>query len=392
MTPDAAELHRQARALLRPDVYDYYAGGSGREATLRANEKAWRRVRLWPRIFRDVSAVDTSVEGAGWAGGRLRTPLAVAPTGFHRLAHPDGEIATATGAARAGALYVMSTRSSRRIEDVAAASAGAGGIWWFQVYLMHDRELTAGLVRRAAAAGAQALVLTADTPVIGRKGRSKGRSKGDDIISEADFLVNLGQLADLNAAEPASDVSFTDINWLTEISGGLPVVVKGVLRPDDAEACLAHGAAGVVVSNHGGRQLDGAVPTAWALPGVAATVRGAWAGRVSVDGAVPFDGAVPVGGAVAVDGGVRSAEDAVAALALGARFVFLGRPVLWALACAGADGVQALLDGLTDDLAHVMALAGAACLADLAGLAEPAFPAGSGSRAGTVVAGRSPPA
>jgi 4-hydroxymandelate oxidase len=387
VTPDAAELHRQARALLRPDVYDYYAGGSGREATLRANEKAWRRVRLRPRIFRDVSAVDTSVNVAGRAGGRLRTPLAVAPTAFHRLAHPDGEIATATGAARAGALYVMSTRSSCRIEDVAAASAGAGGTWWFQVYLMRDRELTAGLVRRAAAAGAQALILTADTPVVGRKGRRKGRSKGDDMISEADFLVNLGQLADLNAAELATDVSFADIGWLTEISGGLPVVVKGVLRPDDAEACLAHGAAGVVVSNHGGRQLDGAVPTAWALPGVAATVRGTLAGRVSVDGAVSVGGAVPVDsavlvdGAVSVDGGVRSAEDALAALALGARFVFLGRPALWALACGGADGVQALLDGLTDDLTHVMALAGAACLADLAGLAEPAFLAGSGSPA-----------
>ncbi len=370
MTPDAAELHRQARALLRPDVYDYYAGGSGREATLRANEKAWRRIRLRPRIFRDVSAVDTSVEAASWAGGRLRTPLAVAPTAFHRLAHPDGEIATAIGAARAGALYVMSTRSSRRIEDVAAASTDAGGTWWFQVYLMRDRELTAGLVRRAAAAGAQALVLTADTPVVGRKGRSKGRSKGDDMVREADFLVNLGQLADLNAAELASDVTFTDIGWLSEISGGLPVVVKGVLRPDDAEACMAHGAVGVIVSNHGGRQLDRAVPTAWALPGVAATVRGTRAGSVSVDGAVPVDGAV------SVDGGVRSAEDALAALALGAQVVFLGRPVLWALACGGADGVQALLDGLTDDLRHVMALAGAACLADLAGLAEPAFLAG----------------
>ena len=365
MTPDAAELHRQARALLRPDVYDYYAGGSGREATLRANEKAWRRIRLRPRIFRDVSAVDTSVDMAGWAGGRLRTPLAVAPTAFHRLAHPDGEIATAIGAARAGALYVMSTRSSRRIEDVAAASTDAGGTWWFQVYLMRDRELTAGLVRRAAAAGAQALVLTADTPVVGRKGRSKGRSKGDDMVREADFLVNLGQLADLNAAELASDVTFTDIGWLSEISGGLPVVVKGVLRPDDAEACMAHGAVGVIVSNHGGRQLDRAVPTAWALPGVAATVRGTRAGSVSVDGAVPVDGAV------SVDGGVRSAEDALAALALGAQVVFLGRPVLWALACGGADGVQALLDGLTDDLRHVMALAGAACLADLAGLASP---------------------
>jgi 4-hydroxymandelate oxidase len=253
----------------------------------------------------------------------------------------------------------MSTRCSRRIEDVAAASADAGGTWWFQVYLMRDRELTAGLVRRAAAAGAQALVLTADTPVVGRQGRSQGRSQGDDMVSEADFLVNLGQAADLNAAELARNVSFTDIGWLAEISGGLPVMVKGVLRPEDAEACLAHGAAGVVVSNHGGRQLDQAVPTAWALPGVAAALREARAG-------------------VSVDGGVRRAEDALAALALGAQLVFLGRPVLWALACGGADGVQSLLDGLTNDLAHVMAVAGAPCLADLAGLAEPAFPAGPG--------------
>src|ERR1039457_4748508 len=356
---------------MRPDVYDYYAGGSGREATLRANEKAWRRIRLRPRIFRDVSAVDTSVEAASWAGGRLRTPLAVAPTAFHRLAHPDGEIATAIGAARAGALYVMSTRSSRRIEDVAAASTDAGGTWWFQVYLMRDRELTAGLVRRAAAAGAQALVLTADTPVVGRKGRSKGRSKGDDMVRDADFLVNLGQLADLNAAELASDVTFTDIGWLSEISGGLPVVVKGVLRPDDAEACMAHGAAGVIVSNHGGRQLDRAVPTAWALPGVAAAVRGAQGVTGPVDGTASVGRVLSVAGAVSVDGGVRSAEDALAALALGAQCVFLGRPVLWALACGGADGVQALMDGLTEDLRHVMALAGAACLADLAGLASP---------------------
>ncbi len=177
MTPDAAELERRARARLPPDAYDYYAAGSGRGATLCANETAWQRVRLRPRILRDVSAIDLSVDVGGLAGGLLRTPLAVAPTAFHRLAHPDGEVATATAAARAGALYVMSTRSSRRIEDVAAASSGAGGTWWFQVYLMRDRELTAGLVRRAAAAGARALVLTADTPVIGRQGRARGGAR-----------------------------------------------------------------------------------------------------------------------------------------------------------------------------------------------------------------------
>ncbi|HEY4852443.1 MAG TPA: alpha-hydroxy-acid oxidizing protein, partial [Streptosporangiaceae bacterium] len=230
MNTDAAELERHARALLRPEVYDYYAGGSGREATLRGNEEAWRHIRLWPRIFRDVSAVDTGVDltdGVGRECRRLRTPMAVAPMAFHGFAHPDGELATAAGAARAGALYVLSTRSSRRIEDVAAVLAstegapGAGGTWWFQVYLMRDRELTAGLVSRAAAAGAQALVLTADTPVVGRKGRSKGRSQGDDMVTEADFLVNLGPLADLSSAEQASDVTFADIGWLTDVSGGL---------------------------------------------------------------------------------------------------------------------------------------------------------------------------
>jgi 4-hydroxymandelate oxidase len=371
VTPDAAELDRRARALLRPEVYDYYAGGSGRETTLRANEKAWRRVRLRPRILRDVSAVDTGVDLIGDRGGvrrRVRTPVAVAPMAFHRLAYPDGEIASAAGAARAGALYVLSTRSSRRIEDVAGTVSACGGTWWFQVYLMRDRELTAGLVRRAAAAGAQALVLTADTPVVGRK----RRYRGDEVVTEADFLVNLGQLADLTAAEQAGDVTFADIGWLAAVSGGLPVVVKGVLRPDDAAACMAHGAAGVIVSNHGGRQLDGALPTAQALPEVTAAEAGMPAGSVYVDG------------------GVRTGEDALAALALGAHLVFLGRPVLWALACDGADGVQALLDGFTADLAHTMALAGATCVSELAGVAGPARTAGPGPGAWVPLPGPAP--
>jgi 4-hydroxymandelate oxidase len=171
VTPDAAELHRQARKLLPRNVYDYYAGGSGRERTLRASEKAWRQVWLAPRVLREVSSVDT---GTRLLGTAFATPLCVAPTGYQRLAHPDGELATAAGAARAGALFVLSTRSTCRIEDVAEAVARHEGTWWFQVYLMRDRVLTEGLVRRAAAAGAAALVLTADTPVVGRKRRDSG--------------------------------------------------------------------------------------------------------------------------------------------------------------------------------------------------------------------------
>jgi 4-hydroxymandelate oxidase len=342
VTPDAAELQRRARKLLPRPVYDYYAGGSGRERTRRANEKAWRQVWFAPRVLRDVSAVDTGVR---LLGTEFAAPLGVAPTGFHGLAHPDGEVATAAGTARAGALFVLSTRSTRRIEDVAAAVAAEGGAWWFQVYVMRDRELTASLVRRAAAAGAAALVLTADTPVVGRK----RRDSDDGVVSDEDFLVNLGPLEDLGAASQAADLTFADIGWLREV-GGLPVVVKGVLRGDDAAACQSHGAAAVIVSNHGGRQLDGALPSALALPEVTLALGGAPAGP---------------GGRCEVyaDGGIRTGEDALAALALGARAVFVGRPALWALACGGADGVRALLAGLTDDLSHAMALAGASSVA-----------------------------
>jgi 4-hydroxymandelate oxidase len=350
--PDVAELQRRARKLLPRNVYDYYAGGSGRERTLRANQRAWRQVWLAPRVLRAVSAVDTATR---LLGTEFATPVAVAPTGYHGLAHPEGELATAAGAASAGALFVLSTRSSRRIEDVAEVVAAAGGTWWFQVYVMRDRDLTAGLVRRAVAAGAAALVLTADTPVVGRK-----RRNSEEAVGDQDFLVNLGPLADLTTAAQAADVTFADLGWLSEISGGrLPVVVKGVLRADDAGACREHGAAAVIVSNHGGRQLDGALPSAVALPDVACGLR--------ADGG-------PAGCEVYADGGIRTGEDALAALALGAQAVFLGRPALWALACGGADGVRSLVTGLTGDLAHAMALAGAADIRQAPGIARPAGP------------------
>ncbi len=349
MTPDAAQLQRRARELLPSEVYDYYASGSGSERTLRASVKAWQRTWLAPQVLRDVSATDTAVSLLGAA---LATPVGVAPTAFHRMAHPDAELATAAGAARAGALYVLSTRSTCRIEDVGAVVTAAGGTWWFQVYVMRDRGLTAGLVRRAVRAGAAALVLTADTPVVGRKRWSQ---QARLAVSDRDFLVNLGPLADHEDAAQAANVTFADIGWLAGIAGGLPVVVKGVLRPDDALACAAHGASAIIVSNHGGRQLDGAIPTAWALPAVVEATRMAGAG----------------GCPVYVDGGIRTGRDVLAALALGARAVFVGRPVLWALACGGADGVCELLTGLTAEFAHAMALAGVAAAADVPAVAVP---------------------
>ena len=346
MAVDIAELERQARRLLTPEVYDYYAGGSGSERTLRGSVHAWQQHWLLARVLRDVSTVDTTVRLPGLPQTVARTPIGVAPTGFQGLASPDGELATARGAAAAGALMIVSSRCSRRLEDIGKITADGGGAWWFQVYVMRDRDLTARLAGRAVAAGARALVLTADTPVVGRKRRDRGA----ELITEAEFTVNTGPLADLSLAEQAADVTFADIAWLARL-GGVPVLVKGVLRADDARTCMAAGAAGVIVSNHGGRQLDRAVPTALALPAVAA--------------------GLDTSAGVFADGGLRTGEDVLAALGLGARAVFLGRPVLWALACGGAGGVRDLLTGLTSDLAHAMALAGAAALPDVAGVTRP---------------------
>jgi 4-hydroxymandelate oxidase len=326
-------LEQQARARLPKDVFDYYAGGAGEETTLTDNLEAWGRLRLRPRVLRDVAHVDTALE---LLGASLSTPILVAPTAFHRLAHPSGEVATARGTREAGSLLVLSSRASRRIEKVAAQA----GPWWFQVYIFRDRGLTRDLVQRAAAAGARALVLTADTPYVGRK----RRNRGEFALPDKDFLANLQGLTRRELAEQAPDITFEDIARLREESG-LPVIVKGVLRGDDAEACLRHGAAGLIVSNHGGRQLDAAVATADALPEVIDAV----AGRVPV----------------LVDGGIRSGRDVLRALALGARAVLVGRPVLWGLAIGGAEGVRKVLDALREDTSHALALAGVPRLADV---------------------------
>jgi 4-hydroxymandelate oxidase len=338
---DYARLEEDARRVLDPAVFDFYAGGSGDETTLASAAEAWRRISLRPHVLRDVSAVDTRVRVLGHD---LATPVGVAPVGYQSLAHPDGELAMALGARRAGALLTLSSRSSRRIEEVAAEA----GPWWFQAYVLRDRGLTRELVRRAAGAGASALVLTGDTPYLGR--RRRDRDPG--LIPDDVFGVNLAHGFDRSLAEQAADVTYDDIAWLAELSG-LPVVVKGVLRGDDARDCAAAGASGVWVSNHGGRQLDGAVPTAGALPEVAAAVRGA------VE--------------VYADGGIRTGVDVLRALALGARAVFVGRPVLWCLATGGQNAVAEGLAELSGGLAHAMGLAGVTKVSQIdQGLCAPA--------------------
>jgi 4-hydroxymandelate oxidase len=340
LLPVLAEQRLAAQRLLPPTVWDYYEAGSGQETTLREAATAWLSYRLRPQVLRDVSTVDLRTR---LLGAEVESPFVVAPMAFHALAHPEGECATVAGTGAAGCLSVVSTRASRRLEEIGAAATGP---WWFQAYLMRDRGLTEALVQRAAAAGARAVVLTVDTPYVGRKHKVSGVRI--DVPDDA-FLVNLAQhlvpgSVGRELAEQDPSMTPDVIARLAEVSG-LPVVVKGVLRGDEALRCLDAGAAAVIVSNHGGRQLDRAVPSALALPEVLA----------AVDGRVP----------VLVDGGIRSGLDALVALALGADAVLVGRPILWALAADGADGVRQALADLTADLGHVMAVAGAARTADL---------------------------
>ncbi len=320
------DLAAAARERLDADAYAFYAGGTGD-----AGGAAWDRLALRPRVLRDVAEVTTSTTVLGTP---VAAPVLAAPVAFLALAHPEAEAAWVAGVAAAGALTVVSSRSSTPLAEVAAAAPGAP--WWFQVYVLRDRGLTAELVGRAAAAGARALVLTGDTPRVSRRAEIRlppGRYVPDLAPAPGEDLRDDPRLRQ----DPGT--TFADIAWLSELSGGLPVLVKGVLRGDDARACLEAGAAGVVVSNHGGRQLPGAIATADALGEVADAVAGE--------------------AEVYVDGAIRGSADVLRALALGARAVLLGRPLVWALATGGAEGVRALLDGLREELEEALALAGA---------------------------------
>jgi 4-hydroxymandelate oxidase len=318
-------------------VSEYFNQGASAGVSTSAAPGAWDRLRLRPRVLRDVSSVSTRTTVLGH---EVAAPILVAPTALQRAAHPDGEVATARGAAAAGSLMVVSSNSGSPLEAIAAT----GARWWLQAYVLRDRGLTAAMLDSARDAGAGAIVLTVDTPVVGRK-RNAGQPAFD--VVPPDFLRARLYGSDVlwSTLDKAEDLTPDCIGWLRDRTG-LPVVVKGILRADDARTAVAAGAAAVWVSNHGGRQLDQSVASADALPEVAAAVLGGDA-------------------EVYVDGGLRRAEHVLAALALGARAVFLGRPVLWALAAGGdageggADAVTWLLTELAGELRHAMTLAGA---------------------------------
>nr|MCW2727355.1 L-lactate dehydrogenase [Aeromicrobium sp.] len=321
-----AQVTAAAAEVLPRGVFDWLDGGSGTEWTLRENVRAWGDVVLRPDHLVDVTTVSTSTT---LLGTRVATPVGVAPTGFHGVAHPDGEVATAQAAATAGDLLVLSARTSLRLEDIAEHC----GPWWYQSYIFQDRTVTDAMVRRAADCGARAVVLTVDAPVLGRRRRNRDQGLVDRSVME----INSGPVSDPKALEQTADLTLADIGWMHELTG-LPVVVKGVLRGDTAQRCVEAGASAIWVSNHGGRQLDGAVPAAAVLPEVVA----------SLDGSAE----------VYADGGVSNGTDVLRALALGADGVFLGRPPLWGLATGGREGVEEVLDSFRVELETAMRLCG----------------------------------
>lgn len=332
------DYEEQARGLLPAHVSAYYGATAGSGGGSAEGTADWSAVRFRPRALRDLRTLDTSTTVLGTP---VRTPVLVAPMAQQVAAHPEGEIAMGRAAAAAGSLLGVSTNVAVPFADIAAT----GAPWWFQVYVMRDHDLTALLVRRAVEHGARALVLTVDmVALLPADVNPREWPEGPAKARLTNLTAQERAAAGPHAVEMDAGISFSTIAWLRELSG-LPVLVKGVLRGDDAARCVDAGAAGLVVSTHGGRRMGASVTTARALPEVLDAVGG------DVE--------------VYADSGLRSAEHVAAALSMGARAVFLGRPALWALAADGEQGVRAVLEGTTTELRHVMTQLGAPTLADL---------------------------
>ncbi|MEP0858917.1 alpha-hydroxy acid oxidase [Trichocoleus sp. DQ-U1] len=344
------EYERLANEHLSQMALDYYASGAWDEITLRDNRAAFERYKLRPRMLVDVSQRDLSTTILGQS---LQLPILIAPMAFQCLAHPDGEIATAKAAAKMGTAMVLSTLATKSIEEV--ASVGNQTPPWFQLYVHRDRALTRALVERAYAAGFQALCLTVDAPLLGKRERD---TRNQFVLPSGMELANLATLTDLEISYKPGEsglfayfleqlnpaLTWKDLEWVQSLSP-LPLVVKGILRGDDALRAVEHGAKAVIVSNHGGRQLDGAIASIDALSEVVA--------------------AVGDKAEVLVDGGIRRGTDVLKALALGAKAVLLGRPVLWGLAVGGEAGVRHVLELLRDELDLAISLSGCAKLQDI---------------------------
>jgi 4-hydroxymandelate oxidase len=345
---NVADYARAARGALPKEVFDYYEGAALDEITLRENTAGWEKLKLYYRVLAGVGPREMRTTVLGQS---ISMPIAVAPTAFHKLACAEGEIAAAKAAKGAGTLFILSSLSNTAMESVFPQ---AGSRRWFQLYIYKEREITRALVQRAEAAGAQAIVLTVDAPGLGTRERDM---RNRFTLPEGLCVENLsplgkGKMPEVSGSGLAayvrdnfkSDLSFDDLDWLCGCTK-LPVVVKGVCRGDDAKKCVEHGAKAIVVSNHGGRQLDTAPATCEVLPHVIDLV----GHRCEIY----------------VDGGIRRGSDALKAIALGARAVLVGRPMLWGLAVAGEQGAAHVLEILRRELDEAMLLCGCTKLSDI---------------------------
>ena len=336
------DYEREAQKRIPEAFFGYYSGGACDEITLRENTSVFDRVRLRPKVLIDVSErrMDLTVMDC-----RTSMPVVIAPTAMARLAHPDGEVAVARAAMNTGVVQCLSTLATASIEEVAAVGAER----CFQLYVYKDRRITENLVERAAASGYRSIILTVDLPVLGiRENIIRTGLELPQGIALRNFdgfhdTEGAGVMDYINEQFDPS-LSWDDLKWLISISK-LPVLVKGILRGDDARRAVDCGVAGVIVSNHGGRQLDTTVTGMDALSEVVAAV-GSQA-------------------EVLVDGGIRRGTDVLKAIAMGARAVLVGRPVLWGLAVAGQEGVEQILNILKRELDNAMALCGCPTLADI---------------------------
>jgi 4-hydroxymandelate oxidase len=337
-----------ARATLPKDWFDYYEGGALDEITLRENASGWDRLKLYYRVLAGVGTRDLRTTVLGQS---ISMPIAIAPTAFHKLACDDGESAMARAAKAVGTLFILSSLSNTAMESVFAQAASPR---WFQLYVYKDRMITHELIKRAEAAGAEAIVLTVDAPGLGTRERDTRNNfrlpEGLTVenlapLGKGEFPKVMGSgLAAYVHENFKSDLGFDDLEWLCH-STALPVVVKGVCRGDDARQAVEHGAKAIVVSNHGGRQLDTAPATCEVLPRV-------------VD-------AVGDRGEIYVDGGIRRGSDVLKAIALGARAVLVGRAILWGLCVAGEQGATNVLQILRRELDEAMLLCGCTKLSDI---------------------------
>jgi len=342
------DFEAAARVRLDPVHYDYVAGGARDEITVRANETAFQQLSLLPRVLRGRAKRELDVT---LFGSHASMPVLISPTAFHKLADPAGEAATARAAARADTIMIVSMASTVDVRDVAAAAReavpGRDPALWFQLYIQPDPEDTTALVRRATTAGCSALVVTVDSPVLGVHDRNKRNGFTD--LPAGMYCENL---RNLRGDEPGSvrQIAMSPaLSWehvdMLRAETSLPILLKGVLHPEDAKIALAHGVDGLLLSNHGGRQLDTAPATIDLLPEMVE----------AVGGAIP----------VLLDGGVRRGTDVAKAIALGAAAVGVGRPIVWGLAADGERGVGRVLEILREEFDHTLALCGAGGLAEL---------------------------